>query len=120
MKEINELLEKLKDTKISYSVGFYAIALMLNKKLLTTDDIVNFINSVEEKINDEYETELKSDEQLSEIKKLFDKEVYKIECVFVDNIKEYVIGVVFRDKTYITLKSYKDVEKVKQEILKIK
>lgn len=120
MKEINDLLEKLKDTKISYSVGFYAIALMVKKNLISVDEVVKFIEDSEEQIDDKYKTELKSEKQLEEIKCLFKKSVTNIECVFVDNIKEYVLGVVFNDDTYVTLKSYEDLEKIKNEIEKIK
>ena len=116
---IDSLLERLKDTKISYSVGFYAIALMLHKGIITEDEIVNFIEETEKNIKDEYKTEMKSEEQLEEIKKLFDKEVIKIECVFVDSIKDYVIGVVFSDNTYTTIRSYEDIEKIKEQIEKI-
>ncbi len=116
---IESLLERLKDTKISYSVGFYAMALMLNKGLITEDEIVEFIEETEKNIKDEYKTEMKSEEQLEEIKKLFDKEVIKIECVFVDSIKDYAIGVVFADNTYITLRSYEDINKIKEQIEKI-
>lgn len=120
MKEINEILDKLKDTKISYSVGTYSLAIMVNKGLIDVDELVDYINKVEEQIVDEYKTEMKSEEQLDDLKKLFPKEVFKIECVFVDSIKEYMIGVVFKDQTYITLKAYEDVEKIKNQISKIK
>lgn len=117
---IESLLERLKDTKISYSVGTYAIGLMLYKGLITEDEIVNFIEDTESKIADEYKTEMKSNEQLEEIKTLFEKEVAKIECVFVDSIKEYVMGIIFTDETYVTIKAYEDMEKIKREIEKIK
>ena len=120
MKELNEILDKLKDTKISYSVGTYSWAIMVNKGLIDVDELVDYINKVEEQIVDEYKTEMKSEEQLDDLKKLFPKEVFKIECVFVDSIKEYMIGVVFKDQTYITLKAYEDVEKIKNQISKIK
>ena len=116
---IESLLERLKDTKISYSVGFYAMALMLHKGLITEDEIVEFIEETEKNIKDEYKTEMKSEEQLEEIKKIFKKEVTKIECVFVDSIKDYVIGVVFNDNTYTTIRSYEDIEKIKEQIEKI-
>lgn len=116
---IESLLERLKDTKISYSVGFYAMALMLHKGLITEDEIVEFIEETEKNIKDEYKTEMKSEEQLEEIKKMFKKEVTKIECVFVDSIKDYVIGVVFNDNTYTTIRSYEDIEKIKDQIDKI-
>lgn len=116
---IDSLLERLKDTKISYSVGFYAMALMLHKGLITEDEIVEFIEETEKNIKDEYKTEMKSEEQLEEIKKMFKKEVTKIECVFVDSIKDYAIGVVFEDNTYTTIRSYEDIEKIKEQIEKI-
>ena len=116
---IDSLLERLKDTKISYSVGFYAMALMLHKGLITEDEIVEFIEETEKNIKDEYKTEMKSEEQLEEIKKMFKKEVTKIECVFVDSIKDYVIGAVFTDNTYTTIRSYEDIEKIKEQIKKI-
>lgn len=116
---IDSLLERLKDTKISFSVGFYAIALMLHKGIMTEDEVVNFIEETEKNIKDEYKTEMKSEEQLEEIKKLFDKEVEKIECVFVDSVKDYALGVVFKDGTYTTLRAYEDIEKIKAQIEKI-
>ncbi len=116
---IDSLLERLKDTKISYSVGTYAIALMLHKGLITEDEVVNFIEETEKNIKDEYKTEQKTDEQLEEIKKLFDKEVSKIECVFVDSVKDYVLGVVFKDNTYTTIRAYEDIEKIKSQIEKV-
>ena len=120
MKEIDELKERLKDTKISYSIGLYALALMIRKKVASVDELVEFIDEIEALIPDEYKTEMKSNEQLEELKSLFHKEVAKIECVFVDTIKEYMIGVVFKDKTYITIKSYEDIEKIKKQIENIK
>ena len=116
---IDSLLERLKDTKISFSVGFYAIALMLHKGIITEDEVVDFIEETEKNIKDEYKTEMKTEEQLEEIKKLFDKEVEKIECVFVDSVKDYALGVVFKDGTYTTLRAYEDIEKIKAQIEKI-
>lgn len=120
MEEINKLLRRLENTKISYSVGFYAIALMVNKGLITIEEIVDFIEKTELEIKDEYKTEMKNTKQLEEIKKMFKKEIVKIECVFVDSIKEYIIGIVFADETYITLKAYEDMKKIKLEIEKTK
>lgn len=120
MEEINKLLKKLEDTRISYSVGFYAITLMIRKKLLTVDEVVDFIKETEEQISDEYKTEMKNQKQLEEVKKFLNKEVSKIECVFVESIKQYVIGVIFKDETYVTIKAYEDLEKIKAEIEKLK
>ena len=116
---MESLIERLKDTKISYSVGTYAIALMIHKGLISEDEVVDFIEKTEEKIKDEFKTEMKTEEQLEEIKKLFDKEVSKIECVYVESAKDYAIGVVFADNTYTTIRAYEDLDKIKRQIEKI-
>lgn len=113
------LLDKLGEKKISFSIGFYALGLMVEKGIVTEDEVVEFIKETEKNIKDEYKTEQKTDEQLEEIKKLFDKEVSKIECVFVDSVKDYAIGVVFKDNTYTTIRAYEDIEKIKSQIEKI-
>lgn len=122
MQEINELLKRMKedDVKISYSVGTYALGLLIFKGIATVDEIVEYVKKIEKEIPDEYKTEFKSDEQLEEIRSFFTKEIAKIECVFVDSIKEYMLGVVFNDKKYVTIKAYEDIEKIKSEIEKIK
>ena len=117
---IDSLLHDLEKVDIGYSVGFHAIAILVHKGILTNKEVVDFIKKTEEELAYRSETEMKTEEQLNQIKSLFPKEVKEIESAFVEEVNCHVINAVFVDNTYVTIKAFVDIEKLKREIERIR
>lgn len=112
------------DLHISYSIGLYALAFLVEKKIIAVEEIITKIIEVEKELDMENKTENKTPQQLDEIKKVLGKiiknhSIVKIECTYVEQAKDYYLGIVFNNDTYATIKSYESIEKIKEEAKKI-